>query len=437
MRTEELMIYRDFGEEEKLLTKVTWLMDHYKHESVSHSKIQKVFYECLHLLLKMAEKNGFYGNLWHCYLSELLVSNENSYSCACEITGSVKGSINEAVLHDMEIFREFFAVDFEDLNKTIPVEGYRLIADYTAAEQESKVYNSRIRDRICTLAKDLGRAASAEQMKAILTQFYKEYGVGKFGLHKAFRVVDTPEGARIVPILNIAHVYLNDLVGYEAAKKKLVDNTEAFVQHRHANNVLLYGDAGTGKSSSIKGIANEYYEQGLRIIELYRYQFKDLNDVIAQIKNRHYRFIIYMDDLSFEDFETDYKYLKAFIEGGLEKKPGNVLIYATSNRRHLIRENYSDKADGELDMHTSDTTQEKLSLASRFGMAIYYGEPTPKEFKEIVLTLARKHNVQMPEDELLATANKWQVSHAGFSGRVAQQFIDYVLGTLEARSDSH
>ncbi|MCR5032979.1 MAG: ATP-binding protein [Lachnospiraceae bacterium] len=433
MRIDELIIYRNFGEEGELLQKISWLMENYKVESVSHIQKQKVYYECLHLLLAIAEKSGFCGNLWHCYLAELLVSNENSYSTACEITGPVEGSINDAVLHDIEIFRELFDADFADLNKTIPVNGFPLIENYIPAQQESKVYNSRIRDRICTLAKDLGSAAGAVQMKDILTQFYKEYGVGKFGLHKAFRVLDTEEGTKIVPILNIAHVYLSDLVGYEAAKQKLIDNTEAFVSHRHANNVLLYGDAGTGKSSSIKGIANEYYDKGLRIIELYRYQFKDLNDIIAQIKNRHYRFIIYMDDLSFEDFETDYKYLKAFIEGGLEKKPSNVLIYATSNRRHLIRENYSDKLDGELDMHTSDTMQEKLSLASRFGMAIYYGEPTPKEFKEIVLALARKNNVQMPEEELLAAANKWQVSHAGFSGRVAQQFIDYVLGTMEKK----
>ena len=122
-------------------------------------------------------------------------------------------------------------------------------------------------------------------------------------------------------------------MGYEAAKKKLIDNTEAFVEGRPANNCLLFGDAGTGKSTSIKGILNEYYDRGLRIIEVYKHQFQDLNEVIAQIKNRNYRFIIYMDDLSFEEFEIEYKYLKAVIEGGLERKPDNILIYATSNRR--------------------------------------------------------------------------------------------------------
>ena len=152
------------------------------------------------------------------------------------------------------------------------------------------------------------------------------------------------------------------------AKKKLLANTEAFVNGRQANNCLLFGDAGTGKSTSIKAIANQYYAKGLRMIELYKHQFEDLHAVISQIKNRNYKFIIYMDDLSFEDFEVEYKYLKAVIEGGLEKKPENVLIYATSNRRHLIREKFSDKAQLDDDLHNNDTVQEKLSLAARFGV---------------------------------------------------------------------
>ena len=278
-------------------------------------------------------------------------------------------------------------------------------------------------------------------MKQTLTEFYQEYGVGRFGLHKAFRIEKRDGRAEIVPITNIAHVKLSDLVGYEIQKKKLTDNTEAFVNGKKANNCLLYGDAGTGKSSCIKAIANEYYGSGLRIIEVYKHQFQDLNDVIAQIKNRNYKFIIYMDDLSFEEFEIEYKYLKAVIEGGLEKKPENVLIYATSNRRHLIREtfkdkqdrdeelqNYRDKEEVREDMHTSDTVQEKLSLVSRFGVSIYFGSPDKKQFQQIVSTLADRYGVRMSEDELLLKANQWELSHGGLSGRTAQQFIDYLLG---------
>jgi predicted AAA+ superfamily ATPase len=193
----------------------------------------------------------------------------------------------------------------------------------------------------------------------------------------------------------------------------------------------LFGDAGTGKSTSIKAIANQYYEQGLRLIEVYKHQFKDLNTVISMIKNRNYKFIIYMDDLSFEEFEIEYKYLKAVIEGGLEKKPDNVLIYATSNRRHLIRENFSDKEEVREDMHTSDTVQEKLSLVYRFGVSIYFGAPTKKEFQQIVVELAEKQGVHLPAEELLAEANKWELSHGGLSGRTAQQFINYIAGMPE------
>ena len=221
---------------------------------------------------------------------------------------------------------------------------------------------------------------------------------------------------------------LSDLVGYEIQKKKLTDNTEAFVNGKKANNCLLYGDAGTGKSSCIKAIANEYYGSGLRIIEVYKHQFQDLNDVIAQIKNRNYKFIIYMDDLSFEEFEIEYKYLKAVIEGGLEKKPENVLIYATSNRRHLIRETFKDKQDRDEELHVNDTVQEKLSLVSRFGVSIYFGSPDKKQFQKIVSTLADRYGVRMSEDELLLKANQWELSHGGLSGRTAQQFIDYLLG---------
>lgn len=305
----------------------------------------------------------------------------------------------------------------------------KIIMDYKSGNSGGKVFNRRVRDRICDLSRALAATQNVDHFKRTLTQFYKEFGVGKLGLHKAFRV-EHPENSdvEIIPITNIAHVHLDDLVGYEDAKKKLVDNTKAFVEGKKANNCLMFGDAGTGKSSSIKAILNQYYNQGLRMIEVYKHQFQDLNDVIAQIKNRNYKFIIYMDDLSFEEFEIEYKYLKAVIEGGLEKKPKNVLIYATSNRRHLIRETFRDKQDRDEDMHTNDTVQEKLSLVARFGVTIYFGSPDKKAFQEIVRVLAKKNGINMPEEQLLLEANAWELSHGGLSGRTAQQFIDYLAG---------
>ena len=252
-----------------------------------------------------------------------------------------------------------------------------------------------------------------------------------FGLNRAFRIRHLENGVEFLPINNTDRVLLKDLIGYEIQKKKLIENTEAFIQGLPCNNVLLCVDAGTGKSTSIKALLNEYYDQGLRMIEIYKHQFQDLSSIIAQVKNRNYRFIIYMDDLSFEDFEIEYKYLKAVIEGGMETKPDNVLIYATSNRRHLIKESWSDRNDMESEngMHRSDTMQEKLSLVARFGVTIYYGKPSQKEYFAIVKELRKRYpSITVSDEELCAEANKWELSHGGISGRTAQQFINYMAG---------
>ena len=261
---------------------------------------------------------------------------------------------------------------------------------------------------------------------------YRDCGVGMFGLNRAFRIQEDENGSfTLNAINNIDSVLLSDLIGYEPQKKELRQNTEAFVSGRAANNVLLYGDAGTGKSTSVKAILNEYADRGLRMIEIYKHQFGLLSQVIAKIKNRNYRFMIFIDDLSFEEHEVEYKFLKAVIEGGVETRPDNVLIYATSNRRHLIKETWNDRDDMETDngMHRSDTMQEKLSLVARFGVTIYYGKPTPKEFFTIVKELRKRYpEITMSDEELCAEANKWELSHGGVSGRTAQQFINYIAG---------
>ncbi|WP_122642973.1 ATP-binding protein [Luxibacter massiliensis] len=428
MRTNELMLYKNM-EYGQILQDMTFLMENYSNEYYNKDDLRGLLFECVNMLLELSVSHGFEGNLWHTYLTFLLANDENAYSTSCEIVGEVKGSINEVALHDFSVLKELFDYHFEELEEKLDAGCLSLLFDYKNVNERSKVFNKRIRDRICSLSRALSKTLDAAEFKDILTQFYSEFGVGKLGLHKAFRV-EHKEGAgvEIVPITNITHVHLDDLVGYEIAKKKLLDNTEAFVEGRKANNCLLFGDAGTGKSSSVKAILNQYYDKGLRMIEVYKHQFQDLNDVIAQIKNRNYKFIIYMDDLSFEEFEIEYKYLKAVIEGGLEKKPDNILIYATSNRRHLVRETFKDKADRDEELHTNDTVQEKLSLVARFGVTIYFGSPDKKQFQEIVKELAKQNQIDMPEEDLLLAANKWELSHGGLSGRTAQQFIDYLLG---------
>ena len=211
-------------------------------------------------------------------------------------------------------------------------------------------------------------------------------------------------------------------------KKELIKNTKAFVSGKPSNNVLLYGDAGTGKSSSVKALLNMFYKDGLRIIELYKHDIKRLTDIISVVKGRNYRFIIYMDDLSFESMETEYKHLKAVIEGDLEEKPSNVLIYATSNRRHLIHETFSDRRDGD-DIHKNDTVAERMSLSARFGVTIGYFRPERQQYYEIVKKLAGKEITEkLTETGLLAEADRWALRHGGMSGRTARQFADHING---------
>ncbi|MCI5713463.1 MAG: ATP-binding protein [Lachnospiraceae bacterium] len=429
-RAEDLILYKNF-KNGKLFYDFSYILENCEKKEETE-KLRKMFYECFHELVELAGSHGFSGNLWHNFLTFLLINNENAYSTACEKKGNVGGSMEKIALHDITIFKALFDFDLDVLTDALTVDGIDIIKNYDSGNSNSKVLNQRIRDRIVTMSGQLEQAENETEFLQYVTEFYKEFGVGTLGLHKAFRIEHDANGEAIIaPISRIAHVKLEDLVGYESAKKKLIDNTKAFVEGKQANNCLLFGDAGTGKSSSIKAIINEYYEDGLRMIEVYKHQFQDLNAVIAQIKNRNYKFIIYMDDLSFEEFEIEYKYLKAVIEGGLEKKPDNVLIYATSNRRHLVRETFSDRAENEDDLHNNDTIQEKLSLVARFGVSIYFGAPTPKEFKEIVKVLAKKQHVMLDEDTLLAEANKWELSHGGLSGRTAQQFINYLLGQQE------
>ncbi|HIT63280.1 MAG TPA: ATP-binding protein [Candidatus Ventrimonas merdavium] len=393
----------------------------------------RVFTQMKHLL-QVATDYGFDENLWHNYLTFLLITNENPFSITCEKVGANIGSVNYFAKSDFKAFRDLFHYDFSRLEAYLGVDCFSRISHYQAIGKKELMYNKNVSEKVRALSRKLEAAGDEDAFFDCVTSFYKAYGVGMFGLNKAFRIQSREDGqVDFIAINNMDTVMLDDLIGYEIQKKKLVDNTQAFVLGRKANNVLLFGDSGTGKSTSIKAIVNAFYDQGLRMIEIYKHQFKDLSAVIAQIKNRNYKFIIYMDDLSFEEFEVEYKFLKAVIEGGVETRPDNILIYATSNRRHLIKENWSDRDDMEHDngMHRSDTMEEKLSLVNRFGVTICYSKPSQKEYFHIVEELARRSGVTMPEAELRAEANKWELSHGGISGRTAQQFINYLLGGME------
>lgn len=400
---------------------------------VKENLITDIYVE-IHRLLDISTRYGFDKNLWHNYLAFILAMSENPFTMVSEKVGANQGTVNEFAKSDFKIFKQLFDYDFSAMEKELEINCFSVVTNYKAVVKSEQIFNRSVSEKVQELSDAIVQAADESALYDIITGFYQKYGVGKFGLNKAFRITEDEEYGILSPITTTGDMTLDDLVGYEEQKKKLMENTEAFVAGRKANNVLLFGDAGTGKSTSIKAILNQYYSRGLRMIEVYKHQFKDLSKVISEIKNRNYRFIIYMDDLSFEEFEIEYKYLKAVIEGGLETKPDNVLIYATSNRRHLIRETWSDRSDMSQDeLHRSDTMQEKLSLVARFGVSIGYYKPSQKEYFNIVTTLAKKYpEITLTDEELRAEANKWELSHGGISGRTAQQFINHLAGTMGA-----
>ena len=428
----QLVVYRNLPAD-NLLEPLAAICAEFAAGDYNREELTAEIYEQVHKLLDIGTVYGFDKNLWHNYLAFLLVSCENPFAITCEKVGACDGSVNQFAKHDFKIFQQLFAYDFSELERALEINCFSLISNYQAVVKQERRYNKNISDKVQALSTALEGTADADEFFACVTKFYHDYGVGKLGLNKAFRIAQAQQGApELVPISNTEQIIFADLIGYEDQKKRLLENTEAFVAGRPANNVLLFGDSGTGKSSSIKALINKYYDQGLRMIEIYKHQFRDLSQVIAQIKNRNYRFIIYMDDLSFEEFEIEYKFLKAVIEGGVETKPDNILIYATSNRRHLIKENWSDRDDVESQngMHRSDTMEEKLSLVNRFGVTINYSKPSQKEYFNIVVELAHRAGLTMSDGELRAEANKWELSHGGISGRTAQQFINYLLGTV-------
>ena len=428
----KLILYRDLGED-SILRKLSGIFEDYENGVGTKAELTTRIYEQMKALLDLATMYGFDENLWHNYLTFILLTNENSFSMTSEKVGANDGSVNHFAKGDFRVFKNLFDFDFGPIEQDLEIDCFSTICHYRAIGKKERMYNKNVSEKVQAVSRQIEAAADEEEIFRIITDFYKAYGVGMFGLNKAFRIQRYQDDVEFLPINNTEQVVLDDLIGYEIQKKKLVDNTEAFVKGLPANNVLLFGDSGTGKSTSIKAILNEYYDQGLRMIEIYKHQFQDLSAVISHIKNRNYRFIIYMDDLSFEEFEIEYKYLKAVIEGGMETKPDNVLIYATSNRRHIIRETWSDRSDMEQDdgMHRSDTMQEKLSLVARFGVTISFSKPTQKEYFRIVTELAKRYpEITLSDQELCAEANKWEMSHGGISGRTAQQFINYLAGRI-------
>ena len=430
----KLIIYTDI-DKDSILWSLGDIYRRFEEKTSTPEQLRSDIYAQVRRLLDVATRFGFDNNLWHNYLAYLIMTDENPFSLTYEKAGKQDGTVNIFAVNDFTVFKNLFDFDFSKIERELGINCFSVLSDYHAISKREQIYNKNVSEKVRALSAQIEAAPDGEAVFEAVAEFYRKYGVGMYGLNKAFRLEgDEESGISMRPISNMEPVHLDDLVGYELQKKMLIENTEAFVNGKGANNVLLYGDSGTGKSTSIKAIVNRYYDSGLRMIEIYKHQFRYLSRIISEVKNRNYRFIIYMDDLSFEEQEIEYKYLKAIIEGGVETKPDNVLIYATSNRRHLIKETWKDRTDVETDgdIHRSETIEEKLSLVNRFGLSIGYMKPSRGEFDNIVVELARRAGIDMPEEEILMQAHRWELRNGGISGRTAQQFVNHLRGRADA-----
>ena len=382
-------------------------------------------------LASFATEFGLSGNVWQHWLTYILMMHDNTFTLACERREILPDSTLMLLAErDLEIFMELFKAGEADLDEDEKV--LTMMLDYKAPYDCDLITDAG--RRIEELSAGLASADNVKTFARILTEYYEKHGCGTYGLYKAFRVgteAGADGGLKLIPVTDSADVTFDDLIGYESQKQTLRENTEAFVNGHYANNVLLYGDSGTGKSTSVHALMHEYSDRGLRLVEVSKADRSRLPQIMSEIKKRNYRFILFLDDLSFEENESDYKELKAMLEGALETRSDKVLIYATSNRRHLIRETWGDRSDMEYneDVHRSDTMEEKLSLAGRFGVTIYYPKPGPQEYLEIVRSLAGRNGIELKGKELEDAARKWELRHGGMSGRTASQLITWLGGT--------
>jgi predicted AAA+ superfamily ATPase len=264
---------------------------------------------------------------------------------------------------------------------------------------------------------------------SLLAEYYQSVGFGMFGRYAAFNVREN--GQRLEGIAKNDPIRINNLICQEREQAIVLRNTEAFLQGYPANNIILYGNRGTGKSSLVKALLNEYIAQGLRLVQLQKNKISLFPGLVAELAKIPLKFIIFIDDLSFNEEEDDYKTLKSLLEGGVESRPANVLIYATSNRKHLVRESFADRRVD--DVHAHDTMEEKLSLADRFGITVTFLSPDQETFLRIVEGLAKQNNITLTKEELRQRALQWVMMHNGRSGRTARQFVDYLLAELRLK----
>lgn len=385
-----------------------------------------------HLIMtKEATPGPQRGSIWQDHILDLLLMDENPFSLKCESKGlaGIKVPLQGLVKKDLRALKSLYDFDFSafeaflierlSLNGIAFPEIYEICEDKPCPHPENYFLERDKLKKLLMNSKDW--SIHIED----LALFYHKVGCGQLGRYWGFKW----SGDELVGISQPDPIRLSELIGYEEQKQEVLRNTTQFVKGFGANNMLLYGDRGTGKSSTIKALLHEFGKDGLRIVEVSKDQLIYLQSILSQLRQRPQRFIIFVDDLSFEEHETEYKYLKAILEGSLESAPENVKIYATSNRRHLIREFHGDEIEDEK--KAQDTLQEKLSLSDRFGITVVYLSPNHDKYLEIVEGIAKNKGIEVDKEKLRKMAIQWELWQNQRSGRTAKQFIEDLIGKLE------
>lgn len=364
--------------------------------------------------------------------NENVLSKQSIFFNNVSAHDSLKSYISKLILTDDNVFTKTSACGKTDKLSDFVISGVKsdlmkleAIANVKPEDIFQDVSDNDIRDILSTMPKwETGKAVKPldkhwENQIDELSEFHKENGYGMFAKYIAF----TWRNHSLIPIASTDSIKLSDLKNYEIPRQKVVDNTESFVNGYPANNVLLYGDRGTGKSSTVHAVLNEYAKSGLRMIEISKNDITDLTMIRELIADSPMKFIIFIDDLCFDSHEDSFGALKAALEGSLSGKRANTLIYATSNRRHLIKESFSDR---ENDINKNDIMQEQLSLSDRFGLSITFVNPSKNDYLDIVAKLAEDRNIDVDKEKLFLVAEQWASKKGGRSPRCARQFIDFV-----------
>jgi predicted AAA+ superfamily ATPase len=391
-------------------------------EGVTSNDTCDIIFDVASDMVFEAEKRSLRGDLWEIFYALAVAGDENPLCHIFERT-LIPESFSRMLVRDIWARHKIITavkslIENDDLYHDLKPLGNFIPTNTARVSSAQNAYEG-----VARLAEGIAEAETPEDMFRSVREFCAIYGFGIFALNYAFKWDSA--GKKLSSVDNVDSRTLDSLIGYQSQKNELLANTDSFLRGYPANNVLLYGDSGTGKSSSIRALLNEpdFTNRGLRMIELRHDQFSDIPDVLSLIRERNYRFVIFMDDLSFEEFEVEYKYLKALIEGGLELKPDNAVIYATSNKRHIIREVWGDRASSSEDVHGWDTMQEKRSLSDRFGTTIWYPSVNKADYISMVKAIACEFGLAIDEAEMENLAMQWELTKGAFTGRAARQFV--------------